>query len=170
MNTVKKKQNWKEELKELHLQWLKRTAPAFYAASGGHDYKVMKYSDKTANQLTNSIIAYLTFSGHYANRINVQGQARKEKIPLAFGRHMDRITFTPSTTNKGTGDIHAIIQGRHVSIEVKIGKDYMSLNQLKEMERVTSAGGLYFIAKDMQSFVDWYKEKFQIVLNKDVAA
>ena len=158
---IEVKSNWKAELRGLHLEYIRQTAPGFYEASGGKDYEVKKYSDKTANQLTTSIIAYITFKGGYANRINTQGQARKEKIPLAFGRHMDKITFTHSTTNKGTGDIHSIINGRHLTIEVKIGKDTLSKNQIKEQQRITNAGGLYFVAKDMESFVKYYKTTFE---------
>lgn len=160
MITEKKYKNWKEEIKELHLQWLKNTAPGFYEASGGKDYKVKKYGDKTSNQLTASIIGYLTFKGHYANRINTQGQFRKERVKLAFGNFRDNISFTKSTTNRGTGDIHSIIKGRHVSIEIKVGKDRMSLAQLREMDRITSAGGIYYTATGMETFIFWYKETF----------
>src|SRR5665647_1008794 len=103
---IEVKSNWKAELKGLHLEHIRQTAPGFYELSGGKDYKVKKYSDKTANQLTNSIIAYITFKGGYANRINSQGQVRKERVKLAFGNFRDNIKYTPGTTNKGTGDIH----------------------------------------------------------------
>lgn len=153
--------DWKAELKELKHAHLKKTAPGFYEASGGREMKVKNYSDKDANKLTASIIDYINFKGGYANRINTQGQARKEKIPLAFGRHMDKITFTPSTTNKGTADIKAVVNGRALDIEVKIGKDTLSENQKRERARITQAGGLYFVARNMQSFVDFYKRNFE---------
>ena len=152
------KSNWKKELKQMKLKNLQERSPDFFYNSGGFLMKTNPYTDETANGLTKAIIDWLTFSGCYANRINVQGQARKERIEMAGGNYMDKITYTPSTTNKGTADISAIISGRHVSIEVKIGKDRMSLHQLKEMERVTSAGGKYFIARDMPSFLEFYNE------------
>ena len=80
---------------------------------------------------------------------------------MAFGKHLDKVRYTHSTTNRGTADIHAIVKGRHVSIEIKIGRDKLSDHQLKEQVRVINAGGLYFIARDMESFVMWYRETFE---------
>ncbi len=34
------------------------------------------------------------------------------------------------------------------------------MNCKKEQQRVTAAGGIYFVAKDIQSFVDFYKTTF----------
>ena len=155
------KENWKSELKELKHAHIKATAPGFYELSGGREMKIMPYKDDTANRLTNCIIDYINFKGGYANRINVQGQARKERINLAFGNYRDKITYTPSTTNKGTADIKATIAGSSLDIEVKIGKDKLSDHQKKEQLRITAAGGIYFVAKDMQSFVDFYKNTFE---------
>lgn len=64
--------------------------------------------------------------------------------------------WTKGGGRKGSADIHAIIQGRAASIEVKIGSDTMGPDQIKEQQRITGAGGLYFIASDMPSFVTWY--------------
>ena len=163
MNTVKKKLGWKEELKALKYEHIKGTAPGFFEMSGGYQMKLMPYKDTTANGLTKCIQDYINFNGGLANRINTQGQPRKERIELAFGNYRDILRFTPSTTNKGTADLHCVVNGRHVSIEIKIGRDKLSEHQLKEQQRVICAGGLYFIARDMQSFVDWYKDNFQRV-------
>ncbi len=153
--------NWKKEMKELKHLHLHKTAPKFYEASGGRDMNVKAYKDTTSNALTNCIIDYINFKGGYANRINTMGVARKERINLAFGNYRDKITYTPSTTNKGTADIKATIQGRSLDIEVKIGPDKLSDHQIKERERITKAGGLYFVAKDMESFVQFYKTTFE---------
>jgi len=36
----------------------------------------------------------------------------------------------------------------------------MSEYQHKELARITAAGGLYYVAKDMLSFVEWYSKSF----------
>jgi len=156
-----RKENWKSELKELKHSHIENTAPGFYKMSGGREMKIIPYKDTTANGLTNCIIDYINFKGGYANRINTMGVARKERINLAFGNYRDNITYTPSTTNKGTADIKATIQGRSLDIEVKIGPDKLSDHQIKERERITKAGGLYFVAKDMENFVQFYKTTFE---------
>ena len=76
------------------------------------------YKDGSANSLTRAIIDWITFSGFSATRINVQGQVRKTES--------GQFKWTPSTTRRGTADIHAIVRGKHISIEVKIGPDKMS--------------------------------------------
>lgn len=150
------KTNWKQQLRQMKLTHIKQQAPAFFEQSGGYKMKTNPYNDNTSNGLTRAIIDWLNFSGCYANRINVQGQVRKETIQLIQGNTMEKIHYTPSTTNKGTADISAIVNGQHWSIEVKIGKDKMSASQLKEMERVTKAGGKYIVARDMMGFLDTY--------------
>lgn len=152
------KDNWKQILKQLKLENIKKAAPGFFEASGGYSMKVNPYTDKTANGLTKCVIDFLTFSGHYANRINVQGTPRVEKIKTASGFSMDKLTFTPSTTNKGTADIHSIINGKPVSIEIKIGADKQSEHQRKEQARIEQAGGIYLIVKDFPTFHNWYTD------------
>lgn len=156
---------WKEQLRTLKLQELKRKYPAAYEASGGEDYILKPMSDKTANGLTKCIIDWITLKGGYANRINTQGQARVNKIPrynILTGKteYRDSVTWTPSTTRIGTPDIDAIIQGKAVKIEVKIGKDKLSEAQKKHLEDIARAGGMYFVARDMDSFVEWYEQNF----------
>jgi hypothetical protein len=156
--------DWKKSLKTLKLEHIKRKSPGFFEASGGYSMKLKPYNDTTSNGLTNCIIDWIKYSGWDANRINTQGQVRKERIQLASGYHRDNITYTPATTRKGTADIHAIVKGRHISIEVKIGRDKQSDHQEAEQQRVTNAGGIYYIAKDMQSFVDWWFHTLDAVL------
>ena len=137
---------WKDELLKLrHKYYLNK----YQAARDFGVPNAKPYKDGSANTLTRSIIDWITFSGFSATRINVQGQIRK-KADGSFFR-------TPSTTRKGTADIHAIVRGKHISIEIKIGKDRMSTHQHEEKLRVENAGGIYFIATDMESFVNFFK-------------
>lgn len=145
-------ESWKPLLKRMKLDSIKAKAPGFFAASGGYDMKIKPYRDTTANGLTSAIIDFIIFSGGDANRINTQGQLRKIN---------GRMTWTHGSTRKGTADIHAIFQGRHISIEIKIGNDKQSDQQIKEAGRVRSAGGLYYVARDMQSFIEWWQGQFR---------
>ena len=154
--------NWKARLKEMKYRCMEQNTPDAFIASGGRTMKLNPYTDATANGLTNCIIDWINGSGGSANRINTQGQVRKGRVEFAGGQHKDFIRFTPSTTRKGTADIHAVMEGRHLSIEVKIGPDKLSPEQIREQERITRAGGLYFVARDMQSFVEWFEELFSI--------
>lgn len=126
--------DWKAELKRLKLEYIKKVSPGFYKASGGDTMKIKPWSDKTTNGLTKAIIDWLTYSGHYCNRINTQGQARVKKIPR-----------------------YSIFSGK---IEVKAGKDRIRDEQTAQGNRITAAGGIYFVARDMDQFVNWYRKTF----------
>lgn len=104
---------------------------------------------QNANGLTQAIIKFLSFKGHFATRTSSAGRYLvKDK------------RWIPGTTRKGYPDIQATVNGRSLHIEVKIGKDKMSEAQLKVKQEIESAGGLYFIAKDFDSFENYYNGTF----------
>jgi len=107
------------------------------------------YSDKTANGLTRMIIDYIKFIGGYAVRINTQGQY-SEKL----GK------WIKGSTERGTADIMGCYNGRHFSIEVKIGYDTQSSDQLKICKRVEAAGGCYYVSRRFGNFYDWFNSEF----------
>lgn len=152
-NPEPKINSWQDELKALKYENIKASTPNAFAASGGYDMKIKSYEDKTANGLTNSIVDYLKFMGHYANRTNNVGIVRKIK---------GKATYTPSTSNRGMSDINSAVAGKFLSIEVKVGRDKMSDAQHKEQKRVESAGGIYYVAQTMPSFLEWFKKTFPL--------
>ena len=111
-----------------------------------------KYRDDTANGLTKCIVDFIRFNGGQAERINTTG------IPE---RRNGRLVWRKANTTKGSADISAIICGRSVKVEVKIGLDRQSEAQCRYQSSVERAGGLYFIAKDFSSFVEWYCSIFK---------
>ena len=123
-----------------------------------------KYSDRTANELTKSIIAYIKLMGGQAERINTTGRmldTRKTYIDVVgFKRTIGSTQWIPGTSTKGSADISATINGRSVKIEVKIGRDKQSEAQIKYQTDIERAGGIYYIAKDFESFYRWYNEQF----------
>jgi hypothetical protein len=117
-----------------------------YKAVPPHALPKAKFTDKNANGLTKAILSWLTLNGHYASRIQSQGQ---------YNHKLKR--WTKSTVKRGIGDVMAVIAGRSIMIEVKTGKDRQSVWQKKTQEEVNRSGGLYFIAKDFDSFMVFYK-------------
>jgi hypothetical protein len=114
------------------------------------------YKDSTANGLTKAICDYINYHGYQAERINTMGTAREKKTTAG---KVIGVTWTKGTSTAGSADISATIKGRSVKIEVKIGKDRQSDAQKRYQEMIERAGGTYYIAKDFDSFVEWY-EKF----------
>ncbi|UKI18255.1 MAG: hypothetical protein L6V80_01540 [Bacteroidales bacterium] len=109
------------------------------------------YRDDTANGLTRCVVDFIRFHGGQAERINTTG------VPEQRG---GRIVWRKSNTTKGSADISATIAGRSVKIEVKIGPDRQSEAQRRYQATIEQAGGLYFIAKDFTTFVEWFDDTF----------
>lgn len=99
--------------------------------------------------LTQAIIKYIRARGGYAVRINCSGIYDKKT-----GR------WRKSTTERGTADIHACIEGKHISIEIKNGDDRMNDHQRKVQEAIEEAGGIYFVVKEFADFYSWYRSSF----------
>ena len=120
-----------------------------------------KYRDDTANGLTKCIIAYLRLHDCQAERINTTGipvdNRRTVTDILGNARVYGSIEWRPSTSPRGSADISAIIAGRAVKIEVKIGRDRQSEYQRQYQRDVEAAGGVYYIARDFASFVEFTK-------------
>ena len=107
----------------------------------------------SANALTLSVMRYIRNRGGQAERISVVGR------PLTtFQGGREIITgWAKSHMTVGTADISATIKGRSVKIEVKVGSDAQSPAQRAYQREVEAAGGLYYIARDMDNFVQWYQ-------------
>ena len=122
------------------------------------------HTDKTANGLTKAIIAFIQLNGGQSERINTMGRPiDRRKVytdTVGLTRSIGSVEWIPGTGTKGSADISATIKGKSVKIEVKNGADRQSEAQRKYQQDIEQAGGLYFIAKDFTSFVEWYKLKF----------
>ena len=120
-----------------------------------------EWSDNSANSLTKSIIFYINATGNQAERIGNQGQYREgAKIQVGTGEieYTKQLPgkWTPGQGTKGTADISATINGKSVKIEVKYGRDVQSEVQKDYQNKIETAGGIYYIARDFDTFVEWY--------------
>ena len=104
-----------------------------------------------ANGLTMWIVNFLNWNGHRATRISSAGRAIKSTDPGIIG-----MKFIPSTTRKGTADISATIKGKSVMLEVKIGRDKPSPEQIREQAKERSAGGIYEFISTPGQFLELY--------------
>lgn len=118
------------------------------------------WKDTKANDLTKSIIGFIKLLGYQAERISSTGRVvntqREVVTSSGFKHRIGSVQYIKSTSTNGTADISATVKGRSVKIEVKIGRDKQSSDQSDYQRDVESAGGIYYIAKDFQSFYDWF--------------
>jgi len=98
------------------------------------------------NALTNSVINYILYNGHFASRIQSQGQYSPTR-----GR------WIKSKVRRGIGDIIACVNGRFWMIEIKTGKDRQSDFQKSVEQDVIKAGGVYLIVRTLGQFIGYYE-------------
>ena len=122
------------------------------AAESGHYFKPVMPDCNKSNGLTQSVIKFINYSGFYANRISSTGRM----IDSTKGKKV----WIRGNTQRGTADIHALVNSKHISIEIKIGADKMSEYQEKEKERIENAGGLYWVVKTFEDFLQKYDSLF----------
>lgn len=103
-----------------------------------------RFKDTTANELTKTII----FDMYHVR----EGVAYRINNGAVYD--VKRKTYRKGVQRKGVPDIIGIINGRFYGIEVKIGRDRQSADQ-KEIEReINDAGGVYFIAKSYDDYLE----------------
>lgn len=118
------------------------------------------YRDDTANGLTKCVIIWLKLHGCQAERINTTGRMIDERYNVedVTGRtcQIGSVRWVYSTTTNGSADISAIIKGRSVKIEIKVGRDVQSDAQRRYQQEVEAAGGVYLLVHNFTEFVDWW--------------
>ena len=62
--------------------------------------------------------------------------------------------YRAGVQRKGVPDIIGIIDGRFIGIEVKIGADRQSADQKEIEKEIGEAGGVYFIAKSYDDYLE----------------
>ena len=102
--------------------------------------------EPTANGLTKFVLEYLSYTNHFASRIQSQGQYHPK-----HGR------WVKSKVVRGIGDIIACIDGKFVMIEIKAGKDKQSEYQKAVEQQVNEAGGIYWIIRTPNEFIAKFK-------------
>lgn len=127
--------------------------PVLMASYGVSAFARPKYQYGTANGLTRAIIDFIELHGGQAERISISG--RPQEVRNIAGR-VCGIKWQKSHMTVGTADISATINGRSVKIEVKIGRDVQSKAQKDYQRAIERAGGVYYIARDFESFVSWF--------------
>jgi hypothetical protein len=108
-------------------------------------YRVMtKFSDKGSNDLTKLIKAWFEINGGFAQRVN-SGATYDPRLGI-FRKG--------SGSTVGAADIMATFKGKAIHVEVKINKDKQRPAQAIFQKNVEEAGGIYFISKSYDNFLE----------------
>jgi hypothetical protein len=148
---------WIARYHAAHKEHFRRSYPSAYAS--GHYTPPMIPRVTKANGMTLAIVNFINWSGYNATRISSAGRLVGDAVTVTeSGTRLRTQKFIPGPTRKGTADITATIKGRSVKIEVKVGKDRPSQEQLKEQARERAAGGIYEFIADMGEFFALYDQ------------
>jgi hypothetical protein len=150
METMETKLKYKKseslkELERLFHEKKKKDHPNMPA----HALVFTKFSDDSTNSLTAAVMAYLKVNNAFGARINVTG---------TYDTKLKRFRHSGST--KGMPDVSGIVKGKFVGLEIKFGNDIQSDRQKVIQMQIEEAGGLYYIAKDFESFKAWFDNEF----------
>lgn len=125
-----------------------------------------RFTDRTANGLTKCIITWLQINGWQSERINTMGRMidKRHRVTNVLGQSytIGSIGYIPTTSTKGSADISATVKGHSWKIEVKIGADRQSPEQIRYQQDIERAGGIYLIARDFTGFIKDYKRLIEI--------
>jgi hypothetical protein len=101
------------------------------------------------NGITKLIVDYLryVYGSKSVRRISSEGKWRQG---IGYIR----------SENKGMSDIEGIVNGKFLSLELKVGKDQIRESQLKRKREVENDGGIYYLCK----WIDF--EQFQEEIQK----
>jgi hypothetical protein len=162
--TKQRKKPYKKSEAVKHLEQLaNKAAQKKYPNTPPEWLAPRRYRDDTSNGLTKCIVDFLRLQGWQAERINNMGRpvdGTKTFVDVVGNvRSVGQVTWIPGTGTKGTADISATIAGQSIKIEVKMGRDRQSDEQMQYQWTVEQAGGTYVIARSFEGFLVWY-EKF----------
>ena len=130
-------QTWKPRYEEMYRRNFVKQYPEAFKE---HGYIKTPFPDtRKANGLQRAIVNYINWAGYRATRISTTGR-------MIDGRYI------PGNTRRGTADVSATINGRSIMLEVKVGADKPSPEQLAEQAKEQAAGGQYHFIHSMQEF------------------
>jgi hypothetical protein len=147
---IQKKYIKSEPLKELETMYHQQLLIA------NVDAKKTYFSDKNTLELTKSVISYLKLNGVHAESVATKGhQILDDK---------GNKKWVKSHGNVGSADVHCIVEGKALMIEIKCKytKDRLSNEQKKYAKSVRDAGGRYWVITDFEELYykyDWTKLK-----------
>lgn len=104
---------------------------------------------ESANALTKRIVEHIRNRGHFATRLQSTGTYRE-----------DLKKFVPSQQRVGLPDVMAVIASQAAFIEIKVGRDRLSVDQKNAIDELEKAGAVVFVAHDFDSFVTWFTDEF----------
>ena len=106
--------------------------------------ETVKIPNANTNEITKLIVDYI----HY-----IYPKSKTFKRISSEGKYRVGIGYIPSS-NKGMSDAEGMVNGKFLSLELKIGKDKQRDSQKERQIEVENDGGIYYLCKwiDFETF------------------
>lgn len=148
-----------QRLKELETEFSKLAFPNVpHHTSPGYFSK-----SRETNGMTRCIIRWIELNGYFAERTGTMGRMidNTEIVTNVLGQQkkIGSMEYIKGSGTVGSSDIKASVNGKTVYIEVKnkyTNDNRQSPDQIKYQKKIELAGGVYYIARCFDSFVDWW--------------
>lgn len=136
-----------KEFTKLYNQWRSEVSAI------GKYAKQHTFNDTTSGGLETLVKAYFKMFNIACWKIDVSGTLRQTK---------NGYRMTTTKADKGISDLFVLINGSFLALEVKIGKDFQSSQQIRFETNVIKQGGHYRI---ITSFSDFQRKLFKMIEN-----
>ena len=132
-----------QSIKQLEIDYKKwhYAKSKYMSIEQGVDFK---FSDKNTNELTKSVMGWFKCHGGFSQRVN-SGATFDPRLGI-FRKG------SGSTT--GAADTMNTLMGLAIHVEIKFGRDRQRPEQIEFQKGVEAAGGIYFIAKTYDNFLE----------------
>lgn len=127
------------------------------------------YTDNNTNGLTKMVYIYLILLGFHCERTNNMGRPvdNSKIVENCIGQKhkIGSMQWIRGSGKKGTSDLKAIVNGKFLAIEIKCKatNDRQSDAQKIYQKEVEKSGGIYYIAKDFDSFYEFINKLIQVI-------
>jgi hypothetical protein len=164
--------DYKNLYQKAHEAWFKVKYPLAYA--DGHLTAAKLPNVNKSNGLTKFIVNYLNWLGHHAERTNNMGIPKKKTYQKfnIFSQQLvtidNGVEWTKGNGTKGSSDIKGHFRNPKYTfsipfyIEVKVGKDRLSDEQIEYGTKVSKTGALYAVVKNVEDFFDFYNKALNL--------
>jgi len=164
--------DYKKEYQQAHEFWFKSQYPTAYA--DGHLTPTKSLDVTKTNGLTKFICNYLNWLGHHAERTNNMGTPKKKTFQKfnIFTQKLvtvdNGVEWAKGNGTKGSSDIKGHFRNPKYAfsipfyIEVKVGKDRLSDDQIDYGTKVSNTGALYAVVKNVDDFFDFYNKAINL--------
>ncbi len=130
---------WKKNLRDLKLEYLKTHHYDFFVQSGGYRQKLPQYGESTRLQLLTAIYDFLKYSNYFVNRSSKQCETRRVNGKLRA------VYFSPPY------DLVCVINGQSFKIKVVWPGEEPIMQTIED-------GFTHIRVSNMKSFLMWQKE------------